>query len=211
MSDDTIISPGQGRLLRKLAHVCWPPNGFRAPDQIRDAIRRHRVSGYQIAKSTGISASQIRLWLLGKSELGAENLARVADGMGLPLKAVPAELRDVFEVVDSILRQIVDGAATAAREDAEGWLGRESKDRQVYGKLLSTQVVQSMANQIHAELHAMMLPLRGEKPFPDSWSDPAEESAPERPAGDAGEDGPDTEQPPSATAAGEADARASSE
>lgn len=52
-------------------------------DQIRRAIEKSGLSGYRIAKETGISQSMISVFMSGKGMLSMKFLDRVADLIGL--------------------------------------------------------------------------------------------------------------------------------
>ncbi len=55
-------------------------------DQIRDAIAAAELSGYAVAKGSGLNPSVVNRWLAGDREILSGSLDRIADFLGLGLE-----------------------------------------------------------------------------------------------------------------------------
>ena len=67
--------------------------GMTFNDQLRRAIRASGLSGYRLAKMTGISAASISRFLAGKTSLSPDSIARVFESLELKI-ASPRERKD---------------------------------------------------------------------------------------------------------------------
>jgi len=57
-------------------------------DQVREALRKSKITRYQIWKETGIDQAGLSRFVHGEAGLSIANLEMVADCLGLELKAV---------------------------------------------------------------------------------------------------------------------------
>lgn len=60
--------------------------GFVSPSTLRGAMRRHNLTGVQVAARVGVNPSTVRNWLAGRTAPSSTKLAALADVLDLSIK-----------------------------------------------------------------------------------------------------------------------------